>query len=208
MPFPEAGAFLASGQWKGPGSGALTRISAKRSGISEAKRVQFRVDALNVFTHPEPATPILDINDANFGRITGVNAKSTISRNCSAISDCSAISGFKTFRAGRSNGRGGGQREEGRIDDQHQSCHQCDRKKQESPGRARAFLLILNGVDETRTRDLLRDRQIAAVALQHFQGVAVVRSVQNGPETGNRGNQWQLNFQVVRSDYDVQHLKR
>ena len=84
MPFPEAGAFSASGRWKGSGQWRFDANLIKTIRISETKRVQFRVDALNVFNHPEPATPILDINDANFGLITGVNAKSTEHRQFQA----------------------------------------------------------------------------------------------------------------------------
>jgi hypothetical protein len=37
-----------------------------------------------VLNHPEPATPVLDINSANFGVITGANAKSTLHRQFQA----------------------------------------------------------------------------------------------------------------------------
>jgi hypothetical protein len=69
---------------EGPGQWRFDANLSKTIRISETKTVQFRMDALNVFNHPEPATPILDINDANFGLITGVNAKSTLHRQFQA----------------------------------------------------------------------------------------------------------------------------
>ena len=49
--------------------------------LTESKNLQFRVDARNVFNHPEPnpAALILNMNDANFGLFTGTNAKSETS---------------------------------------------------------------------------------------------------------------------------------
>jgi hypothetical protein len=52
--------------------------------ITETKNLQFRLDATNIFNHPEPATPIVDINLANFGLITGANAKSALHREFQA----------------------------------------------------------------------------------------------------------------------------
>jgi len=46
--------------------------------------LQFRLDATDVLNHPEPATPVLDINTPNFGLITGTNAKSTLHRQFQA----------------------------------------------------------------------------------------------------------------------------
>jgi hypothetical protein len=71
-------AVEAPGQWR------FDANVNKTIRISESKSLQFRVDALNVFNHAEPATPVLDINDANFGLITGVNAKSTLHRQFQA----------------------------------------------------------------------------------------------------------------------------
>jgi hypothetical protein len=65
---------------EGPGIWRFDANVAKSVKVGEAKTVQFRLDATNVFNHPEPATPILDVNNANFGLITGVNAKSTLHR--------------------------------------------------------------------------------------------------------------------------------
>jgi hypothetical protein len=69
---------------EGPGQWRFDANVSKTIRISETRTMQFRVDALNVFNHPEPATPILDLNDANFGFITGVNAKSTLHRQFQA----------------------------------------------------------------------------------------------------------------------------
>jgi hypothetical protein len=53
-----------------PGTWALDATVTKGFRISETKRFQFRIDALNVFNHPEPAAPTLDINgDVPFGNI-------------------------------------------------------------------------------------------------------------------------------------------
>jgi hypothetical protein len=52
--------------------------------IRESKSLEFRLDASNIFNHPEPANPTLDINSTNFGQITGANAKSTLHRQLQA----------------------------------------------------------------------------------------------------------------------------
>ena len=63
---------------EGPGRWRFDASMGKSFRVTESKSLQFRVDALNVFNHPEPnpAGLILNINDANFGLITGTNAKS------------------------------------------------------------------------------------------------------------------------------------
>jgi len=48
--------------------------------LTESKTLEFRIDGSNILNHPEPATPTLSINSANFGLITGANAKSTAHR--------------------------------------------------------------------------------------------------------------------------------
>ena len=68
----------------GPGIWRFDANIAKAVKVSETKTVQFRLDATNVFNHPEPNTPIFDINNANFELITGVNAKSTLHRQFQA----------------------------------------------------------------------------------------------------------------------------
>jgi hypothetical protein len=53
-----------------PGSWTLDAAVTKGFRISESKRLQFRMDALNIFNHPEPAAPTLNINgDVPFGNI-------------------------------------------------------------------------------------------------------------------------------------------
>jgi hypothetical protein len=69
---------------QGPGRWRFDANLAKSFRVSETKALQFRLDATNVFNHPEPATPVLDINDADFGLITGVNAKSQLRRQFQA----------------------------------------------------------------------------------------------------------------------------
>jgi len=69
---------------EGPGVWRFDANIAKSVKVSETKTLQFRLDATNVFNHPDPATPILDVNNANFGLITGVNAKSTLHRQFQA----------------------------------------------------------------------------------------------------------------------------
>jgi hypothetical protein len=69
---------------EGPGQWRFDANLSKTIRISETRNVQFRLDALDVFNHAEPATPILDINNANFGLITGPNAKSTLHRQFQA----------------------------------------------------------------------------------------------------------------------------
>ena len=52
------------------GTWTLDAAMSKGFKISETKRLQFRMDALNIFNHPEPANPTLDINgDTLFGNI-------------------------------------------------------------------------------------------------------------------------------------------
>jgi hypothetical protein len=67
-----------------PGVWRFDANIAKSIKVAETKTLQFRLDATDIFNHPEPATPVLDINAANFGLITGVNAKSTLHRQFQA----------------------------------------------------------------------------------------------------------------------------
>jgi Carboxypeptidase regulatory-like domain len=46
----------------------------KQIKLRESKTMEFRMDVSNVFNHPEPANPVLDINNTNFGLITTVGA--------------------------------------------------------------------------------------------------------------------------------------
>ena len=66
---------------EGPGRWRFDTSMGKSFKLTESKNLQFRVDARNVFNHPEPnpAALILNMNDANFGLFTGTNAKSETS---------------------------------------------------------------------------------------------------------------------------------
>jgi hypothetical protein len=70
----------APGQWR------FDANLSKTFKINESKSLQFRMDATNVFNHPEPADPSLAITNATsaFGTITGNNAKSTLRRQFQA----------------------------------------------------------------------------------------------------------------------------
>jgi hypothetical protein len=63
-----------------PGRWRFDANLSKTVKITETKSLQFRVDATDVLNHPEPANPVLNINDNNFGLITGNNAKSGLHR--------------------------------------------------------------------------------------------------------------------------------
>jgi hypothetical protein len=55
-----------------PGVWTLDAAISKGFRIGEGRRIEFRIDALNVFNHPQPDSPILDINGgAEFGLIDG-----------------------------------------------------------------------------------------------------------------------------------------
>ena len=63
---------------------------AKQIRISESKSLQIRLDATNVFNHPEPNfatglnSALLNINQTNFGTITGATAKTDLRRQFQA----------------------------------------------------------------------------------------------------------------------------
>jgi hypothetical protein len=73
---------------EGPGRWRFDASLGKSVKVSESMNVQFRLDARNVFNHPEPNTAgnslIMDINNASFGRIIGTNAKVPSSRELQA----------------------------------------------------------------------------------------------------------------------------
>ena len=74
----------------GPGRWRFDANLAKQIRISESKSLQIRLDATNVFNHPEPnfATglnnALLNINQTNFGLITGATAKTDLRRQFQA----------------------------------------------------------------------------------------------------------------------------
>jgi hypothetical protein len=75
-------------QHEGPGTWRFDANMSKSVKIGETRTIQFRLDALNVLNHPEPSTAganfISSINAANFGLITGANAKSAQRRQLQA----------------------------------------------------------------------------------------------------------------------------
>jgi hypothetical protein len=54
----------------GPGSWDIDANLQKRIRIAESKMVTLRIDANNIFNHPTPANPSLDINAGTFGQIS------------------------------------------------------------------------------------------------------------------------------------------
>jgi len=83
-PLPGSRGTLGMRRIEGPGVWRFDANLSKSVKLTETKSLQFRLDALNALNHPEPATPIVDINAANFGLITGTNAKSTLHRQFQA----------------------------------------------------------------------------------------------------------------------------
>ncbi len=90
-PLPGRRGTLGIRSIEGPGIWRFDANLSKLVKISETKSLQFRMDATDVLNHPEPNTAntaasslILDINQPNFGLITGVNAKSTLHRQFQA----------------------------------------------------------------------------------------------------------------------------
>jgi len=55
---------------EGPGSWDLHANVQKSIQLGESKKLTFRVDANNVFNHPTPGNPSLNINTGTFGQIT------------------------------------------------------------------------------------------------------------------------------------------
>jgi len=81
-PLPGTRGTLGQRVLEGPGRWRFDASLAKSFRITETKNLQFRMDAQNVFNHPEPQTAItgtsllnLDINNNNFGLFTGPQAK-------------------------------------------------------------------------------------------------------------------------------------
>jgi hypothetical protein len=79
-PLPGRRGTSGLGAQDGPGVWRFDANMSKSVKVAENKSLQFRVDALDVLNHPEPATPLVNINTANFGLITGTTAKSTLHR--------------------------------------------------------------------------------------------------------------------------------
>jgi len=83
-PRPGTRGTLGQATMEGPGQWRFDANLMKTFKISESKSIQVRMDATNVFNHPEPANPVLAITNASFGQITGANAKSTLHRQFQA----------------------------------------------------------------------------------------------------------------------------
>ena len=67
-----------------PGTWRFDANVQKAMKLAESKTLEFRIDATDILNHAEPATPILNINQPNFGLITGAAAKSTLHRQFQA----------------------------------------------------------------------------------------------------------------------------
>jgi hypothetical protein len=68
-----------------PGTWRFDANMRKAFTVAESKTLEFRVDASNVFNHPEPGTPNLNINSTTaFGLISGNAAKNTLHRQFQA----------------------------------------------------------------------------------------------------------------------------
>jgi hypothetical protein len=67
-----------------PGTWRFDANMQKALKLAESKTLEFRLDAWDILNHAEPGTPVLNINTANFGQITGAGAKSTLHRQFQA----------------------------------------------------------------------------------------------------------------------------
>ena len=95
-PLPGTRGTLGQRVLEGPGRWRFDASLSKSFKISETKSLQFRMDAQNVFNHPEPQTATsnqtpapanllnLDINNPNFGLFTGSQAKTNAHREFQA----------------------------------------------------------------------------------------------------------------------------
>ena len=87
-PLPGTRGNLALNSLEGPGRWRFDASASKKIRLGETKSLTFRLDALNVFNHPEPNTAtnslIMNINNANFGQFTGANAKTNLRRQFQA----------------------------------------------------------------------------------------------------------------------------
>jgi hypothetical protein len=86
-PLPGRRGTLGLTRLQGPGVWRFDGNMSKSIKINETKSVQFRFDAVDVLNHPEPATPLVNIDAANFGLITATataTAKSALHRQFQA----------------------------------------------------------------------------------------------------------------------------
>jgi hypothetical protein len=70
---PTSGYGLPRDFFRGPGRTNLDMALAKTTPITESLSVEFRVEAFNVFNHPEFANPDININSNTFGQITSTD---------------------------------------------------------------------------------------------------------------------------------------
>jgi hypothetical protein len=90
-PLPGTRGTLGQRAIEGPGRWRFDMGLSKAIKLTESKSLQFRMDAQNVLNHPEPQTAVtgtsllnLDINNANFGLMTGPLAKTNANRQFQA----------------------------------------------------------------------------------------------------------------------------
>jgi hypothetical protein len=62
----------------GPGSWNFDANLQKRIKIGESRSLAFRIDARNIFNHPTPANPNLNLNTGTFGQITNKTGNRTL----------------------------------------------------------------------------------------------------------------------------------
>jgi hypothetical protein len=62
----------------GPGRWDVNANIQKSVRIHETRRLTFRMDAQNIFNHPTPASPILNINSGTFGQINTKEGNRTL----------------------------------------------------------------------------------------------------------------------------------
>ena len=83
-PLPGRRGTLGLRNLEGPGLWRFDANAGKTFTVGEKRTLLFRLDAMDVLNHAEPAAPIVDINNANFGLITGTAAKSALHRQFQA----------------------------------------------------------------------------------------------------------------------------
>lgn len=75
-PLPGKRGTLGLSSIEGPGVWRFDANMTKAFRVGEGRTLQLRMDATNLLNHPEPGTPVFNINNTNFGQITGNTAKS------------------------------------------------------------------------------------------------------------------------------------
>jgi len=64
--------------FEGPGSWDVDANLLKSIRLGESRNLIFRIDAINVFNHPTPGNPTLNINSGTFGQITTKNGSRSL----------------------------------------------------------------------------------------------------------------------------------